>query len=164
MEEPGEQEQALKGLGVAPGHAWLSQGMTNLWANLFLKELKARVKYRINGNYFSKVYAWTVDKQKTALKYLNIGLDGIIANYPVELIKRSHSLMRTNVSTRKSSSQHWMIIHSESIVKNPFLKNNISRNATCGIKEIVLILSFIVQIFAELFWCAREKMVCKIPI
>ena len=82
LEEPGEQEQALKGLGVAPGHAWLSQGMTNLWANLFLKELKARVKYRINGNYFSKVYAWTVDKQKTALKYLNIGLDGIIANYP----------------------------------------------------------------------------------
>lgn len=72
---------------LPPGHAWLSQGMTNLWANLFLKELKARVKYRINGNYFSKVYAWTVDKQKTALKYLNIGLDGIIANYPSRVNK-----------------------------------------------------------------------------
>jgi len=82
LEEPGEQEQALRGLGVAPGNAWLSKGITNWSANLFLKELKARVKYRDNGNYFSKVYAWTVDKQTTALKYLNIGLDGIIANYP----------------------------------------------------------------------------------
>ena len=82
LEEPGEQEQALRGLGVAPGHAWLSKGITNWSSNLFLKELKARVKYRDNGNYFSKVYAWSVDKQKTALKYLNIGLDGIIANYP----------------------------------------------------------------------------------
>ena len=82
LEEPGEQEQALRELGVAPGHAWLSKGLTNWSPNLFLKELKARVKYRDNGNYFSKVYAWTVDKQETALKYLNIGLDGIIANYP----------------------------------------------------------------------------------
>ncbi|XP_015763853.1 PREDICTED: phospholipase D LlSicTox-alphaIII2-like [Acropora digitifera] len=82
LEEPGEQEQALRDLGVAPGHAWLSKGKTSLWADLFLNELKARVKYRDNGNYFSKVYAWTVDKQTTALKYLNIGLDGIIANYP----------------------------------------------------------------------------------
>lgn len=82
LEEPGEQEQELKGLGVAPGHAWLSKGITNWSPKLFLKELKARVKYRDNGNYFSKVYAWTVDEQKTALKYLNIGLDGIIANYP----------------------------------------------------------------------------------
>ena len=84
LEEPDEQEQALKGLGVAPGHAWLSKGITNWSAKLFLimKELKVRVEYRNNGNYFSKVYAWTVDKQKTALKYLNIGLDGIIANYP----------------------------------------------------------------------------------
>ncbi|XP_044167274.1 dermonecrotic toxin LlSicTox-alphaIII3i-like [Acropora millepora] len=82
LEEPGEQEQALRELGVAPGHAWLSKGLTNWSPNLFLKELKARVEYRDNGNYFSKVYAWTVDKQKTALKYLNIGLDGIIANYP----------------------------------------------------------------------------------
>ena len=82
MKEPGEQEQALRELGVGPGHAWLSKGLTNWSPNLFLKELKARVEYRDNGNYFSKVYAWTVDKQKTALKYLNIGLDGIIANYP----------------------------------------------------------------------------------
>lgn len=82
LEEPGEQEQALGGLGVASGHAWLSKGITNWSPKLFLKELKARVKYRDNGNYFSKVYTWTVDKQKTALKYLNIGLDGIIANYP----------------------------------------------------------------------------------
>lgn len=82
LEEPGEQEQALRGLGIATGHAWLSKGLTNWSPNLFLKELTARVKYRDNGNYFSKVYAWSVDKQKTALKYLNIGLDGIIANYP----------------------------------------------------------------------------------
>lgn len=82
MEEPGEQEQALRGVGVAPGHAWLCKGITNWLGNLFLDELKAQVKYRDNGNYFSKVYAWTVDKQATALKYLNIGLDGIIANYP----------------------------------------------------------------------------------
>lgn len=82
LEEPDEQEQALRELGVAPGHAWLSKGLTNWSPNLFLKELKARVEYRDNGNYFSKVYTWTVDKQETALKYLNIGLDGIIANYP----------------------------------------------------------------------------------
>lgn len=82
LKEPGQQEQALRGLGVAPGHAWLSKGITNWSSKLFLKELKARVEYRDNGNYFNKVYAWTVDKQNTALKYLNIGLDGIIANYP----------------------------------------------------------------------------------
>lgn len=82
LEEPGEQEKALRDLGVAPGHAWLSKGKTSLWADLFLNELKARVKYRDDGNYFSKVYAWTVDKETTALKYLNIRLDGIIANYP----------------------------------------------------------------------------------
>ena len=82
LEEPAEQEQALRGLGVAPGHAWLTKGITNWLPNLFLKELEARVKYRDNGNYFSKVYAWTVDKQTTALEYLNIGVDGIITNYP----------------------------------------------------------------------------------
>ena len=100
LEEPDEQEQALKGLGVAPGHAWLSKGKTNWSANLYLKELKVRVEYRNNGTYFSKVYAWTVDKQKTALKCLNIGLDGIIANYP-DRVKKAIAQFNENKSEQQ---------------------------------------------------------------
>ena len=41
--ESHEKERALRKLGVAPGHAWLSSGITNWSPRLFLKELKAQV-------------------------------------------------------------------------------------------------------------------------
>ena len=87
LKDSDEKEKALKRLGVAPGHAWLSSGITNWVAKMYLKELKAQVSYREGGSYFSKVYAWTLDKQSTAEKYLNINLDGVIANYPSRVIK-----------------------------------------------------------------------------
>ncbi|XP_028392390.1 phospholipase D LarSicTox-alphaIB2bii-like [Dendronephthya gigantea] len=80
--EPQQLEQALKEVGVQPGQAWLSSGVTNFIADLKLDELKKEVEYRDSGNFFSKVYAWTLDKQSTAVKYLKIHLDGVIANYP----------------------------------------------------------------------------------
>ncbi|XP_028392714.1 phospholipase D LarSicTox-alphaIB2c-like isoform X5 [Dendronephthya gigantea] len=85
--EPQELEQGLKEVGVQPGHAWLSSGITNFAAGLKLDELKKEVEYRDSGNFFSKVYAWTLDKQSTAMKYLEIHLDGVIANYPSRVNK-----------------------------------------------------------------------------
>ena len=52
-----------------------------------MDELKTEVKYRDSGNFFSKVYAWTLDKQSTAVKYLKIHLDGVITNFPGQVNK-----------------------------------------------------------------------------
>ena len=96
-----QKEKALRDLGVPPFHAWLSSGITNWSPKLFLDELSSQVEYRDNGNYFSKVYAWTVDKKSTAKTYLEMGLDGIIMNYPgrmneamAEINKRKGQTMR----------------------------------------------------------------------
>lgn len=80
--KPSQKEEQLKRLGITIGHAWLSSGISTIVASLYLDELKAQVAYRDKGNYFSKVYAWTVDKKSTATKYLDINLDGMITNYP----------------------------------------------------------------------------------
>ena len=84
VKESYEKKQTFRRLGVDPGHAWLSSGASNIVAYLFLNELKHQVTYRDSRNYFSKVYAWTLDYKSIAVKYLNINLDGVIANYPVE--------------------------------------------------------------------------------
>ncbi|CAB4002030.1 sphingomyelinase D [Paramuricea clavata] len=82
LTESGEKEKALRDLGVSPYHAWLSSGITNWSPKKYLDELSSQVKYRDNGNYFSKVYAWSVDKKSTAKTYLEMGLDGLIMNFP----------------------------------------------------------------------------------
>lgn len=82
FKKPSQKEEQLRGLGITPGHAWLSSGISSIVASLYLEELKGQVAYRDRGNYFSKVYTWTVDKKSTAIKYLNINLDGMITNYP----------------------------------------------------------------------------------
>jgi hypothetical protein len=82
LTEPGEKEKGLRDLGVSPYHAWLSSGITNWSPKKYSDELSSQVKYRDNGNYFSKVYAWSVDKKSTAKTYLEMGLDGIIMNFP----------------------------------------------------------------------------------
>ena len=75
-------ERELKGLGVDAGHAWLSSGITNCSPYPVFKTLKSQVKYRNAGNYFSKVYGWSVDYKNTAKSYFKAGVDGVIANYP----------------------------------------------------------------------------------
>jgi hypothetical protein len=87
LKKSSEKEKVLEQLGVAPGHAWLSSGITNWLPDLYLKELTAQGRYRDTEKYFSKVYAWTLDKQSTAETYLNVNVDGVIANYPSRVKK-----------------------------------------------------------------------------
>ncbi len=66
-----------------------------------MDELKDKVRYRDSRNYFSKVYAWTVDKQSTAESYLNINLGGVIANYPGEVNKAIEEVNKKRSAGKK---------------------------------------------------------------
>ena len=98
---PYEKEQAFRRLGVAPGHAWLSSGASNIVPFLFLNKLKDQVRYRDSGNYFSKVYAWTLDYKSTAVKYLSINLDGVIANDPDRVNKAIDEVNKESSAGKK---------------------------------------------------------------
>ena len=80
--QPNQHEQQFRELGVAAGHAWLSSGISSFVLTWNEANLRKEVNYRNNGNYFSKVYTWTVDKTSSAKWYLNLNLDGIITNNP----------------------------------------------------------------------------------
>uniref|UniRef100_Q1KY79 Dermonecrotic toxin LlSicTox-alphaIII2 n=1 Tax=Loxosceles laeta TaxID=58217 RepID=A32_LOXLA len=78
--------EAFKKAGV-DGHVWLSDGLTN-WAKLGdMARLKEIIKSRDSENGFiSKVYYWSVDKYSTTRTALDVGVDGIMTNYPYVII------------------------------------------------------------------------------
>nr|E5D3Z8.1 RecName: Full=Dermonecrotic toxin; AltName: Full=Phospholipase D isoform 1; Short=LlPLD1; Short=PLD1; AltName: Full=Sphingomyelin phosphodiesterase D; Short=SMD; Short=SMase D; Short=Sphingomyelinase D; Flags: Precursor [Loxosceles laeta]ADP00408.1 phospholipase D isoform 1 [Loxosceles laeta] len=78
--------EAYKKAGV-DGHIWLSDGLTNFSPLGDMARLKEAIKSRDSANGFiNKIYYWSVDKYSTTRTALDVGVDGIMTNYPNVLI------------------------------------------------------------------------------
>lgn len=84
-EKPEVIENALRNIGINDS-LWLSDGITNCMPRS-ISRLNSLIERRnLEKSEISKVYFWTIDREKNMKKALRLGVDGMITNKPKRLV------------------------------------------------------------------------------